>query len=444
MKNKYKNSKIKIINLNKTKQNKLNLFIDEYAKAVNFYIDYLWNNKISFMCKNQEYILHIDGDLLNCPKFILTSNIEYKSILSARALSCASTQACGIVKSHISKRKKYLYIFNKLKSENKRTRGITKKLNKTVIVKPNITNIEPNLNSICSKIEKSNLKHFDHILSLFCLGKPFGKIIIPFNYNKHSNKLESKGNLCSGIMISKTNVSLIFKIPINELKSEGISIGADQGINTCVTFSDSQTTQKNNHGQDLHSILTKLSNKIIGSKSFNKTLEQRNNYINWSINKLNLINIKEIKLEKISNFRYKKQTSKFLNYFGEKLIRQKLIDFAQDQGVLVTEQSSPFRSQRCSCCGYVSKKNRKGKLFSCKHCTFSMDADLNASLNHEQTLPFSFKLFASLRKIKEFFWKEDGFFNLDGSEIIVPDTKKEMKLSHDKWQNNFSTIFDIQ
>jgi len=428
MKIKHKTSKIKIQDLNFLKQENLNSFIDSYSSAVLFFINYLWNNKIIFFSKEKdseikkERILDIKNDLLDCPSFISTSNINFSSLLSERAIKCASSQACAIIKSHISKRRKYLYIFNKLKSEGKRTRSIVNKLNKTILVKSEIDNIEPNLNSICSKIEKSNIKHFDHVLILSSLGKSFGKIIIPFNYNKHTRKLESKGKLLSGLMISKTNINLVFEIPINKPKSEGISIGADQGINTCVTLSDSQITHKNKHNQDLHSILNKLSKKKVGSKSFHKALDHRNNYINWSINQLNLTNIKEIKLEKISNFRYKKKTSKILNYFGETLIRQKLIDFAQDHDVLVTEQSSPFRSQRCSCCGYVNKKNRKGKMFSCKHCTFSIDADLNASLNHEQILPFRFNLFASLRKIKEFYWNKNGFFNLDGSEITVPDT----------------------
>ena len=419
-----KTSTIKISDLNLAKDLNLSLFIDEYYKAILFYVDYLWNNRITYISNNEEKVFDVKNNLLNCPKFIPISHIDYDPILSARALSCAATQACGIIKSHIDKRKRLLFVRDKLKNNGQRTRSLTRKINNIILEKPSVDYIEPNLSSLCSKIEESKIKHFDHVLTLSSLGKTFGKIKIPFNYHKHAKKLESQGKLLKGLMISKTNIKLVFEMELPETKTEGITVGADQGINTCITLSDNQTTSKNKHGQDLNSILNKLNKKKVGSKSFNKTLEQRNNYINWSINQLNFSNISQINLEKISNFRYKKHTSKILNYFNESLIRQKLIDKAQQFGVQIVEQPSPFRSRRCSCCGYVSKKNRKKKNFSCKRCFFQVDADLNASLNHEIKLPFSFKLFASLRKIKEFFWKEEGFFNLDGSEITVPDTNK--------------------
>jgi len=423
----YKTSIIKISNLNLIKDSNLSLFIDEYYKATLFFIDYLWNNKITYKSNDSEKIFDVKNDQLDCPKFIPTVNINYKTILSARALKCAANQACGIIASHIDKRKRLIYVRNKLQNDGQRTRSLTRKINNLTLKKPSVDYIEPNLNSICSRVEKSNIKHFDHVLTLSSIGKTFGKIKIPFNYHKHTRKLESEGKLLSGLMISKNNIKLVFEVPIPEPKKEGRVVGADQGINSCVTLSDSQITPKNKHGHDLNYILNKLKRKTKGSKAFNKVKAQRDNYINWSIKQLDFSKISQINLEKISNFRYKKNVGKFLNYFNETLIREKLIDIAQQSGVRIVEQSSPFRSQRCSSCGYVSKKNRKGKDFSCKHCSFQTDADLNASLNHEIKLSFSFILFASLREIKEFFWKEEGFFNLNGSEIVVPDTNKRYK-----------------
>ena len=132
--------------------------------------------------------------------------------------------------------------------------------------------------------------------------------------------------------------------------------------------------------------------------------------------------IRKINLEKVSNFRHRKNVGKFLNYSGEALIRSKLIDFAEEHGVLVTLQNSAYRSQRCSQCGFVYSANRKGKLFSCKHCSFQADADYNASCNHEQNLPSATALRYLLDKPKKFFWKAEGFFDLKGSELTVPNT----------------------
>jgi len=41
-----------------------------------------------------------------------------------------------------------------------------------------------------------------------------------------------------------------------------------------------------------------------------------------------------------------------------------------------------FTSQKCSCCGYISKENRESQAkFICKQCGYSANADFNASLN---------------------------------------------------------------
>ena len=41
-----------------------------------------------------------------------------------------------------------------------------------------------------------------------------------------------------------------------------------------------------------------------------------------------------------------------------------------------------FTSQKCSCCGHISRENRKTQAeFVCVGCGFSANADYNASLN---------------------------------------------------------------
>ena len=430
--NNIKSSSIPINRANFSKKEKLAMFIADYKDAVIFYVNYLLDNKIETKLKDGRIIiLDVKNDNLDCPTFLSTTNINYKTDLSARVLKSAITQSLGIVKSILEKRKKYLYIFNKLQSEHKRTRSITKKLNKTTIIKPNLDNIFPELNSLCCKyIENVNLKSFDNVMILSSLGKKYGKIIIPINHTKHSRKLEKQalgnnGKLMTSFLVTPKTIQLRYQISLPELKKDGIIVGADQGINTCITLSDHQTTRPCKHGHTLNSIIKKISRKQKGSKAFWQAKDHQKNYINWSVNQLNFSNIKEIRLEKISNFRYKKNVGKFLNYFGEKLIRDKLKDKAQQLGVLVVEQQSAYRSQRCSKCGYVDRKNRNGKNFRCKHCSFQADADLNASSNHEINLPSSENIrFLANKKSIKFFWKEEGFYDLQGKELTVPSTKK--------------------
>jgi transposase len=418
---KIKTSKHNISDLNFGKKKLLQSFINEYQNAVRYYVDYLWNNKLTIY---NDRCLDIINDKLDCPQFISTTNIKFETKLSARALKSASTQACGIVKSALDKRKRLLYVRQSLVKEGKRTRQITKKINKTKLVKPDLSDIKLELNSLNCKIESSLIKYFDTIVTLSSLGKSYGKIIIPIQKNRHSKKLEAKSKMLTSLLLSEKQIDLRWEYSTTE-SSGNKEVGADTGITSVVTLSDGQSTVKYNHGHSLNSILKKICRKRKGCKSFEKALTQRDNFIRWSVNRLNLSNVKEIRLEKVSNFRYKKNVGKFLNYSGEALIRSKLIDFAEDHGVRVVLQNSAYRSQRCSQCGFVYSTNRKDKLFSCKHCSFQTDADYNASCNHEQKLPSANWLRYRLYKPKKFFWKESGFFNLDGSELTVPNTNKK-------------------
>jgi len=55
---------------------------------------------------------------------------------------------------------------------------------------------------------------------------------------------------------------------------------------------------------------------------------------------------------------------------------------AERKGGEVIEVNPQFTSQKCSCCGHISKENRKSQSkFKCVKCNFKLNADLNASLN---------------------------------------------------------------
>ena len=424
-----KSSKLNITFANTFKKDKLYFFIEEYRKAVRFYVDYLFYNKISYKINDKIIEFCIKEDKLNCPSFLSTKDIKFDSPLSQRAIKCAVTQSCGIIKKEIKERQKYLYIRDKLQKNKKRTRNITKKFNNTIIKYPKLNNVNPELNSICCEyIENENLKMFDGIFILKSIGKKFGKIIIPIKQTKHSKKLEKKGKLMNSFLVSKKGIHFRYEVDIPELKSKGKIVGADQGIKTCLTLSDKQITKVNKHNQDLDFIIKKLCRKKKGSKGFNRAKEHKKNYINWSINQLDFLDIKELRLEKITNFRYKKNIGKYLNNFGESLIREKIIDKCLQNGVRFVEQESSYRSIRCSKCGYSNRKNRNGKLFSCKHCTFITDADYNASCNHEQDLPSAKFLRFLVNKPKEFFWKEEGFFDLQGWEFTVTNEEKDKNI----------------
>ena len=109
------------------------------------------------------------------------------------------------------------------------------------------------------------------------------------------------------------------------------------------------------------------------------------------------------------------------------LIVKKLKDSTILHGVQVIEQSSPYRSKRCSSCGYVHEANRKSKSFKCRKCGFQSDADYNASCNHTAKLSeIRFGERHSFDHKAGLYWLEFGFRTMDVQEITVPGLKKEL------------------
>mgnify|MGYP006293131983 CR=1 FL=1 len=257
---------------------------------------------------------------------------------------------------------------------------------------------------------------FDGFLKIKSIFKDKSTIKIPIKHHKHARKImDDGGSLMTSFLISNNFVNLRWQLPDVPKREDGKKIGCDQGYKDVLTCSDTQVTPKtDNHGHSLESIIAKLSRKKKGTKAFKRAQTHRQNFINWSINQLDLTNIKEIGLERVWNIRYKTRSSRIMSHWTNTLIRDKVEQVCEDNGVRLSHQSSTYRSQRCSGCGSVRKANRKGKVYTCKRCGLQMDADLNASLNHEVDLP---EIPYALRKLKlnrgdGFLWTPDGFFEL--------------------------------
>lgn len=177
---------------------------------------------------------------------------------------------------------------------------------------------------------------------------------------------------------------------------------------------------------NLDSITEKMANKKKGSRAFARTAIERKNYVNYALNRINLDGVKEIALESVVNIRYGINAGRKLSHWSNPVIRDGLIRIAEEHGVRVVQQSSAYRSQRCSGCGLVHKTSRKGKLFTCPNCGLVLDADINAAKNHELNLPDLPRcdMLSSMSKTSGFFWTHDGLFNPDGSELRVPNSSK--------------------
>jgi len=295
----------RFVNLNK----KLNvsLFLLEYEKALNIFIDYLWNNEIIYKVKEENRIFNISKKQYECP-LNLTKEIydkfPFESKLSARALKCCSGQACSMVRAVLDKPKRYQYVLNKLISEGKDTTKIEGLISNLNITKPVLKNVKAELCSICCNF-KITEKYFDGFLELFSIGKEFSKIRIPIKFHRQSNKWMKRGKMMKSFLISENLVEIRWENKNIEKIKDGEIVGADQGLKDVITLSNGNTSPKKDcYGHTLKSITKKLSRKKKGSKAFAKAQEHRKNFINWSINSLNLNGIRQINFEKIVNIRF--------------------------------------------------------------------------------------------------------------------------------------------
>jgi len=167
-----------------------------------------------------------------------------------------------------------------------------------------------------------------------------------------------------------------------DLKIKGKNLGIDIGYKKLITTSDNKV-----YDAGLEEVYEKISRKKQGSKSFKKSLTERNNKINESINKIPLKKIKKIVVEKLRNVK-KNSKGKIYKRFNNKLQRwsySKVLSMlslrCEESGILYKEINPAFTSQTCYKCGFRHKNNRLGEKFLCLNCGSSLDADYNASLN---------------------------------------------------------------
>lgn len=387
---------------NKCKQSDLKTFLKEYKRVSKLFVDILW-------------------DMDDIPKFLpkeITNSVD--TWLSARMLQCIGKQMVGVVKGTQKKQKQRLYIIEKLKSEKqlKKSRKLQRIYDSVKCSKPNLDNVCPELDSRFIKIDMKNNTSFDGWVVIGSIGNKM-KIKIPFKKNKHLNQMLINGKLKSGIRLTPKSFTFMFDIQDVTEKSNGDILGIDIGQVDVLSCSNGYQSKKCNHGHNLSSIQDKLSRKQKGSKSFKRAQEHRKNYINWTVNQLNLDGVKQLNLENIKNLRCGRKSSRKLSHWKYTTIKDKLESKCKEQGVLVNYVSPTYTSQRCSCCGWTRKSNRRGKLFRCEKCSHEQDSDLNASKN----IALNLNPIGKQERLKQ--KNRTGFYwNVLSQKPIVSDVKK--------------------
>lgn len=409
--------------LNAGKFSEVQILIDEYRRFCRVLIDQIWESGVAGtpFCPTQNKL----GGL---PKFLPSDFLNaHESWLSGRMKQACGKQAISMLQAATEKRRKQFFVLKKRQKAGVPVKFLQSKIDRTPLVKPRCHQINPELDSRFVDFKKDEGSKFEFV-RIRSIGSTQAHIKIPISETKMSKKWANKGIRKICIRLADDHFDLIFDIP-NAPVSGDRTIGADQGISTCLSLSNGMTTQKCIHGHDLSSIMKGMSRKKSGSKGFQRAQDHRTNYINWSLNQFrsSFKDVKEVRLEKIHQIRKgRSDTGRFRSHWTYTEIKTKLTRLGEEEGFLLCEVSNEFRSQRCSVCGWVRKANRKGKTFSCTSalCLYKQDADMNAASNLELDL-FEIPRWVRLRQmnLKGFFWKNCGLFT-ETQERIVPETEK--------------------
>lgn len=196
------------------------------------------------------------------------------------------------------------------------------------------------------------------------------------------------------------------EIKENELKTSNDYLGVDLGIVNIATTSDGEIYT----GKEVEKVrqkYTKLRSNLQsnGSKSAKRHLkkiskkESRfrkdvNHVISKKIVQKAKDTCKGIKVEELKNFFNKKTVRKSERNKRSSWSFFQLRSFmkykAELNGIEFLLVNPAYTSQTCSCCGFISKKNRKSQeKFKCISCGLSENADLNAALNISKSLGVS-------------------------------------------------------
>ena len=398
------------------------------------YTDYLWNNGTQILLqKNGQGVFYkFDANTnLDIPVYLSTvemdKTLNLDSFLTARVKKCIINQVSGILRGAIEKQRKRQFFSNNRRAQTEKVPHLLRKaLRKNKPVKPDVSRINPELNSVCLEYQEDD-RCFNGWLKLFSFTTETRNksIYLPIQHHRHSNRLrKNNSRIMSSFLLTEKSVDIRWEL--NPERNKGTDThGADPGMNVVLSLSDKQVTpEKDIHGHSLNSILEKISRKKCGSKSIKKSYEHRENFINWSINQLDFSKIKELRYEKNRDVRKYKSSyhGSSLSHWMYTLIHSKVKSKCELEGVLLVEhEDSTYMSQRCHLCGMVKKSQRAGSIYSCENCGYVGDADYNSSCNHQQNL---YELPYGFRKLKlnrsGFLWKELGLFELTGEALAVP------------------------
>jgi IS605 OrfB family transposase len=324
--------------VNSSKLNKLNSFLNNYKQAMQYVIVRFWSTKD--FSKAIPY-----GDE--------TKQTRERFGFTARLANCAVKQAKECVNSQEQKKERIPRIHKSLANLDSRF----------VVIEP---------------FDGS----FDMCLK-FRSGVP--KIVVPFNWNKHTDKFRNNGwMLGRSIRLgSNTNggvfIDLLWEKPRPPKITEGKIVGVDRGFRSMLYTASGQ--EKQEIGAELADKIKKAGKR---RKSFHHYIETEENRL---LKTLIFTNVKAFSMERLKNVKrgkFSRQSNRLLSFWHYAKVGTRLAQHCDEAGISIYFKDPWKTSQRCPECGNIDRRNRNGKKFLCLKCGCADDADHIGAKNLEQ------------------------------------------------------------
>lgn len=241
--------------------------------------------------------------------------------------------------------------------------------------------------TIATMKEPKKSSEFDYWLELRCIGNKLS-LDLPVRLHNHFHKLNlgEKSKFNNDYIISPKFIQFSWTIDTGLKRKNGKLIGIDSGINALASLPDG--TQ---FGTNVKNIIDEIKRCEYGSKHQKRVrrhLKQRIDEVVKEIfttnNNLRLVvveNLKKLNYKTKTKRRLSKNMRRSLGAWAYRYWLNRLQQTCERNRVSFRSVSPRNTSRRCSACDHIEKANRNGKVFLCKKCGFTCDADVNAARN---------------------------------------------------------------
>jgi len=335
------------------KKTQLRLFLVEYVRVVNLYIDLFWfdtpenNNKLVKVVLDK-----VEG-----------------TWLAYNAKVCAARQALGIVKgtkaSHVERRK-----------ERKRFKSTPKK--------PRLRRLEAHLSSLCAKLIIPKRKSsFDTWLHFSKIGNKT-IIDIPIKFHSPYFELAEIGTRCKQFIITEEYIQIPFRINVAPKLLPTGCIGIDTGMNALASTSTGEQ-----FGTEMKDKIERVKRCQHGSKGQKRARRALRQYIDQTVNKIMAIDgLTLVVVEKLEGIT--KNTRNPKRRLGKNMRCSigtwnvaywlKRLEMACERNRVSFRRVAAYNTSRtCPVCDHCNKKNRQGLSFVCRNCGYADNSDIAAS-----------------------------------------------------------------